>query len=83
MVLSARLDALRKMATDAFGKLGISAENHPSLLSALQAMESDACHAQLAATSDNDPALATILKKMLDATFDRLPDVKKSDDEAE
>ena len=66
MVLSVRLDALRKMATDALEQQGFEIPNHPNLLSALRAMEREGCHNLLAGVSDNDPNLATTLKRVID-----------------
>ena|SRR5205823_9226410 len=66
MVLSARLEALQKMVTESLAQLGLESPHHPNLHAALRAMEREACHNQLAAVSDNDPNLATILKTMVD-----------------
>lgn len=66
MVLSARLEALQKMVVKSLAQLGIETPDHPNLQAALRAMEREACHNQLAAVADNDPHLATILKRTID-----------------
>ena len=66
MILSARLAALRKMVTESLGQLGFETLDRTTLHSAIQAMEREACHNQLAAVSDDDPRLAGVLKKMID-----------------
>ena len=66
MVLSARLLALRKMVTESLAQLGFETPDQTPLPAAIQIMEREACHNQLAAVSDNDPRLAGVLKQMID-----------------
>ena len=66
MILSARLAALRKMVTESLAQLGFETLDQTTLHAAIQTMEREACHNQLAAVSDNDPRLAGILKTMID-----------------
>ena len=66
MVLSARLAALRKMVAESLSQLGFATLDHTSLPAAMQSMEREACHNQLAAVADSDPRLASLLKSRID-----------------
>lgn len=66
MILSARLNALRKMVTESLTQLGFETPDQTPLPAAIRAMEREACHNQLAGISDNDPRLAGVLKTMID-----------------
>ena len=66
MILSARLDALRKMIMESLTHLGFATPDETPLPLAIREMEREACHNQLAAVSDNDPRLAAVLKEMID-----------------
>ena len=66
MILSARLDALRKMIMESLTHLGFATPDRTPLPLAIRVMEREACHNQLAAVSDNDPRLAAVLKEMID-----------------
>jgi hypothetical protein len=66
MVLSARLNALRKMVTESLAQLGFETPDQTPLPVAIRTMEREACHNQLAAVADDDPRLAGVLKTMID-----------------
>ena len=66
MVLTARLAALRKMVSESLTQLGFATPDHTPLPAAMQSMEQEACHNQLAAVADNDPRLAALLKRRID-----------------
>ena len=67
MILSARLDALRRMALDVFEHAGVEPSGYPDLAAMLVASERERCQVMLAAASDTDPNLATALKESIDA----------------
>jgi len=54
------------MVTESLAQLGFETPDQRTLHAAIQAMEREACHNQLAAIADNDPRLAGILKTMID-----------------
>ena len=73
IVLSSRREVLQKVTTEALEQLGIEPSNHPTLLAQLRALEREACENQLRRAADNNPALATALKEIVDRIFSRQP----------
>ena len=71
MILEARHAALSAFAIDALEKLGAQATNHPDIQSALQHMERKRCDDLLSRFSDDDPAFASEMKRIIDQMSQR------------
>lgn len=66
MVLSARLDALRSLVLDVFEDSGATPDFGLSLANRLRSVERERCNALLSGVADNDPNLASAMKREID-----------------